>query len=164
VFVLIISQNWTIQNVVEQVCLACGYPSIVARTLPEAETQLAQLGDEAVALIVIDTDVLGEGGADLQCEARRLLQAWAGQYPSLPVMCLGTVLQKYAILAVHFAPVPFVTLPFSSHGLMQTVQPLLREGSPLPPMASIQTRSPNRAPGGRPMHEPPLGASPPDGQ
>lgn len=138
--ILIISHDWTIQNVVEQVGMTCGYPSSVAGTRREAEAKLAQLGPEAVALIVIDAGILGEGGVDLQLEARSLLQTWPGQYPGLPVVFLGTALQKYAILAAHLALVPFVTTPFSPHDLMQTIQPLLPPSNPPPPMSPNATR------------------------
>ncbi len=105
--------------------MTCGYPSIVAATMQEAEDKLAQLGHEAFALVVIDVGVLSEGGADMQREVHRLLQSFTGQCPALPVVFLGTTLQKYAILAAHPTIVPFMTMPFSPHDLMQTIQPLL---------------------------------------
>ncbi len=159
---LIISQDWAIQNVVEQVCMTCGYPSIVVGTVPEAEAKLAQLGDQAFALTIIDTGALGEGGTDTQGEARQLLQTWTGRYPRLPVVFIGTALQKYAILAARPALVPFVTIPFSPHDLMQIVQPLLPEVSQRP-ISPIQTSSPDRSHGGGRLHEPPSDASPPCG-
>ena len=103
----------------------CGYPSIGVRTVQEAERTIAQLGPEAVVLVVIDTNVLGTEGADIQHEAHQFFQTWSGQDYSLPVVFLGDVLQKYAILAARLALVPFVTFPVSPHDLMQTVQPLL---------------------------------------
>jgi DNA-binding NtrC family response regulator len=123
--ILIISRDWTIQNMVEQVSITCGCASIAAASALEAETKLAQLGYGQFALVVIHADVLGEGGADLQMAASHLLQTWAGQYPRLSVMFLGTALQKYAILAARLSLAPFVTAPFSPHDLMQAIQPLL---------------------------------------
>lgn len=163
-FVFIISQDWAIQNVVEQVSLTCGYPSIVVGTVQEAQAKLAELGPEAVVLIVIDTSVLGEEGTDIQRGARHLLQSWSSQYPGLPVVCLGTPLQKYAILAAQPALVPFMTLPMSPHDLMQTVQPLLPQGRGLPPISLSQTRTPDRPLGDGPMQEPPSAAPPPGGR
>lgn len=163
VSMFIISQDWAIQNVVEQVGLTCGYPSIAVGTVQEAEAKLAELGPEAVALIVMDTGVLEEGSADIHLEASRLLQTWSSQYPDLPVVCLGTALQKVAILATQPALVPFVTMPFSPHDLMQTVQPLLPESRGLPPMLLFQTRATDQTLGGGPMREPPSGAPPPGG-
>jgi len=127
--VLIISHAWVIQNMVEQICLTCGYLAIAVRTVQEAEARLVQHGYEVVTLIVIDSSVLGEGGADLQLEASRLLQNRIGPYSDRPIVFLGTVLQKYAILAAYPTPVPFMTMPFSPHDLMQTVQPFLLESS-----------------------------------
>ncbi len=143
--------------------MTCGYPSVVASSVQEAESKLAELGHEGVVLIVIDSDIWGEGGADLQLQARYLLQTWPGQYPGLPVVFLGTALQRYAILAAHPALVPFVTTPFSPHDLMQTLQPLLPQGNRPPPMPPSQPRSTDPNPGGGLLHEPPPGASPPCG-
>ena len=123
--ILIISRNWMIQNMVEQVSITCGCRSIAAASAPEAEAELAQLGYDQFALVVIDANVLGEGGVDLQMAASRLLRTWAGHYPGLSVVFLGTALQKYAILAARLSLAPFVTLPFSPHNLMQAIQPLL---------------------------------------
>jgi hypothetical protein len=138
--ILIICYNWVIRNVVEQVGLTCGYPSIVTRTIQAAEATLAQLGYTRFALIVVDTSILGEASSDVQVEASYLLQTWPGQYPGLPMVFLGTALQKYAIIAAHAALVPFVTTPFSPHDLMQTIQPLLPPSSPSSP-TSPTTRS-----------------------
>ena len=80
---------------------------------------------------------IGEGSADLQVEARYLLQAWPGQYPGLPMVFLGDALQKYAILAARPALVPFVTTPFSPHDLMQAMQPLLPKSCPSSPMSPV---------------------------
>ena len=110
---------------VEQVSITCGCRSIAAASAPEGEAKLTQLGYDQFALAVIDADVLGEGGADLQLAAGRLLQTWAGQYSGLSVVFLGTALQKYAILAARLSLAPFVTAPFSPHDLMQAIQPLL---------------------------------------
>jgi hypothetical protein len=127
--VLIISHAWVIQNMVEQLCLTCGNLAIAVRTMQEAEARLVQHGDEVITLMVIDSSVLGEGGAGLQLEASRLLHNRIGLYSGRPMVFLGTVLQKYAIRAAYPAPVPFVTLPCSPHELMQTVQPFLPESS-----------------------------------
>lgn len=154
--IIIISHDWTIQNVVAQVGMTCGYPSSVAGTRREAEVKLAQLGHETVVLIVIDADILGEDGVDLQLEARSLLQTWPGQYPGLPMVFLGTALQKYVILAAHPALVPFVITPFSPHDLMQTIQPLLPPSNPPSPMSPNSTRPPDQRSGGGFMREPPL--------
>jgi CheY-like chemotaxis protein len=123
--ILIISRNWKIQNMVEQVSITCGCASAAAASAQEAEAKLAQFGYDQFALVVIDADVLGEGGADLQQAASRLLQTGAGRYPGLPMVFLGTTLQKYAILAARLSLAPFVTAPFSPHNLMQALQPLL---------------------------------------
>jgi len=132
--ILIISHDWMIQNMVEQVSLTCGCRSIAAASAREAEAKLAQLGYDRFVLVVLDADVLGEGGADLQMAASRLLQTWAGRYPGLPVVFLGTTLQKYAILAARLSLAPFVTAPFSPHNLMQAIQPLLPQNQRLSPM------------------------------
>ena len=95
--------------------------------LREAQAKLTQLGRGAFARFIIDTDALDQGGAEAQNEARLLSQDWAAQYLDLPVGFLGTVLQKYTILAVYPVLVPFVTAPFSPHDLMQTAQPLFPE-------------------------------------
>jgi hypothetical protein len=137
---IIISHNWIVQNAVEQVGLTCGYPSIATGTIQAAEAALAQLGYTRFVLIVIDTSTLGETSSDIQVEAGYLLKTWPGQYPGLPMVFLGTALQKYAILAAHAALVPFVTTPFSPHDLMQTIQPLLPPSSPSSP-TSPTTRS-----------------------
>ena len=131
--ILIISRDWTIQNMVEQVSITCGCPSIAAGSAQEAEAKLAQFGYDQFALVVMDAHVLGDGGADLQMAASRLLQTWAGQYPGLPVVFLGTALQRYAILAARLSLTPFVTAPFSPHDLMQAIQPLLPSTHYLPP-------------------------------
>lgn len=159
--VFIISQDLAIQNVVEQVSMTCGYPSIVAGSVQEAEAKLTQLGSAALALIVVDTNVLDDRGVDIQPEACHLLQTWASQYPDLPVVFLGTALQKYAILAAQPALVPFVTMPFSPHDLMQTVRPLLPESNHPPPISQTQPRTTNRELGSDLMHEPP--ETPPSG-
>jgi CheY-like chemotaxis protein len=159
--ILIISHDWTIQNVIEQVGMTCGYPSIVVGTVQEAEAKLAQLGHEGFALAVVDTDILGERSADLQLGACYLLETWPVQYPGLPVVFLGTALQRYAILAAHAALVPFVTTPFSPHDLMQTIQPFLPRSNPLPPMSLSEARSTDQRPGGSLIREPPPEALPP---
>jgi CheY-like chemotaxis protein len=123
--ILIISDDLTIQNVVEQVGITCGYLATTAGTVREAEAELSRLGYQQFALIVIDSDVLGEGALELQFEVSALLRVWPGQYPGLPVVFLGTALQKYAVLAAQPALVPFILIPFSPHDLMQTIQPLL---------------------------------------
>jgi hypothetical protein len=138
--ILIICYNWIIQNAIEQIGLTCGYPSIVTRTIQAAETTLTQLGYTRFALIVIDTSILGDASSNLQVEAGYLLQTWPRQYPGLPMVFLGTALQKYAILAAHTPLVPFVTTPFSPYDLMQTIQPLLPPSSPSSP-TSPSTRS-----------------------
>jgi len=135
--------------------MTCGYPSIATQTMPEAEAKLRQLGYEAFALIVIDTGLLGEASADLQSRARHLLQSWSGQYPGLPVVFLGTALQKYAVFAAHLSHVPFVTRPFGPHDLMQTVQPLLPEDCRLPPRSSMPTSTKDRMPGDSLTRKPP---------
>jgi DNA-binding NtrC family response regulator len=137
--ILVISDNLSIQNVIQQVGMACDYPSIVVRTVRAAEAKLARPGHAGVVLIVIDTAVLGEGSADLQVGARYLLQAWPAQYPGLPMVFLGDALQKYAILAARPALVPFVTTPFSPHDLMQAMQPLLPKSGPSSPMSPSET-------------------------
>jgi DNA-binding NtrC family response regulator len=162
--ILIISDDWTIQNVIQQIGMICGYPSTVVGTVQEAEAKLAQTGHGGVALIVIDTAILGEGSADLQVEARALLQAWPGQYPGLPVVFLGDALQKYAILAAHPVLVPFVITPFSPHDLMQTMQPLLPQSCQPSPTSPSETRRTDQRLDGRLMRRPPPKIPPPDGQ
>ncbi|WP_143301648.1 hypothetical protein [Candidatus Entotheonella palauensis] len=143
--------------------MACGYPSLVASTVQEAERKLAELGHERFTLIVIDSNILGDGGADLQLQVRYLLQTWPGRYPRLPIVFLGSALQKYAILAAHPALVSFVTTPFSPHDLMQTIQPLLPPGDPPPSMPPNPPGSPGQSPSSCFMCGPPPGASPPCG-
>ena len=161
--ILIISDNWAIQNVIQQVGMACDYPSIVVRTVQAAEAKLAQTGHAGVVLIVIDTTVLGEGSADLQVEARDLLQAWPEQYPGLPMVFLGDALQKYAILAARPALVPFVTTPFSPHDLMQAMQPLLPKSCQPSPMSPSEARRTDQRLDGRLMHGLPPEVPPPEG-
>ena len=133
--VLIISQNWVIQNVVSQLVITCGYPSIMTGTAQEAEVKLAQPTPETWALIVIDVQVLGEIGAGMSSEALQCLRTWSARCPGLPVVYLGDVLQKYALLAAGPALAPFVTLPVSPHVMMQTLQPLLPNGGQLLPVS-----------------------------
>ena len=161
--ILIISHNWIIQNVVEQVGMTCGYPSIAAATVQEAEAKLAQLGHSRFALIVIDTSILGEGNSDLQVEAGYLLRTWPGQYPGLPMVFIGTALQKYAILASHAKLVPFVTTPFSPHDLMQMIQPLLPPSTHHPPRPTSKTRTIDTRRSGVLWRKPNPGALPPCG-
>jgi CheY-like chemotaxis protein len=142
--ILIISHNWIIQNVVEQVGITCGYVSRTAATVREAEAKLLQLGYTRFVLVVIDTGILGERSLDLQMEAGYLLRTWPGQYPGLPIIFLGTAIQKYAILASHAALVPFVITPFSPHDLMQTIQPLLPPSSQPTPVSPLSPLSPSR--------------------
>ena len=143
--------------------MTCGCPSIVVGTVHEAEAKLRQFGHEAFELMVIDTGVLGEGGVDLQHQARHLLQTWTEQYSGLPVVFLGTALQKYAVLAAHPVLPPFVTTPFSPHDLMQTVQTLLPDSNQPPQIPPLQTRTTDCMPGGGSMPEPPPGTLPPGG-
>ncbi len=155
--VLIISQDWAIQNVVSQLGIICGYPLIMTETVPEAQAKLAQLGSEAWVLIVIDTGVFGEAGTGTQSEVHQLLRTWSVQYLGLPVVCLGNVLQKYTLLADHPACVPFVTLPFSPHDLMQTMQSLLPNGGGLRPIPFPPMRPPKQIPGHHTVQNPPPG-------
>ena len=134
-FVLIISRDWAIQNVVSQLVITCGYLSIMTETIPEAEARLAQPRPETWALIVIDAEVFGEAGAGLSHEALQRLQTWSAPRPGPSVVYLGDVLQKYALLAARPALVPFVTLPVSPHVMMQTLRPLLPNGGELLPVS-----------------------------
>jgi CheY-like chemotaxis protein len=129
--VLIISRDWAIQNVVSQLVITCGYPSIMTETMQEAEAKLVQPRSATWALIVIDAEVFDETGAGLSRGALQRLQTWSAPRPGPPVVYLGDVLQKYALLAARPALVPFVTLPVSPHVLMQTLQPLLPNGGEL---------------------------------
>ena len=135
VFVLIISPDWAIQNMVSQLVITCGYLSTMTETAQEAEAQLAQPRDKTWALMVIDAVIFGDVGAGLSSEALQRLQTWSAQRPGLPVVYLGDLIQKYALLFTRPPLRPFVTLPISPHVLMQTIQPLLPNAGELLPVS-----------------------------
>ena len=133
-FVLIISPDWAIQNMVSQLVITYGYPSTMTETAQEAEAQLAQPRDTTWALIVIDTFIFGDVGAGLSSEALQCLQTWSARHPGLPLVYLGDVIQKYVLLSTRPPLRPFVTRPISPHVLMQTIQPLLPNAGELLPV------------------------------
>jgi DNA-binding NtrC family response regulator len=128
--VFIVSKDQAIRNVLDQVFMINGYTPITAVTVAEAETMQAQRGLGSFALVVIDTDVLGEFEPYQVREAHRLLQDWTTKQPDLRFLFIGTVLQKYALLAAYDTIVPFVTKPLGLDELANTVCALLPSQEP----------------------------------
>ena len=125
--VLLVTQELTIQNLVEQVCLIDGYRVVTAATMEDAPTLTTQSVRETFVLAVIDPIALEASNpqeADRACQQWR---AWTAATVGLPLIILGARPPSDAFPTACTAPSVFLEKPFEPHVFADMMQTLLIE-------------------------------------
>lgn len=148
-YILIISRDRAIRNVVEQVSRVGGYRPVSEEGLADAEAILSQRGPERFALVVTDLRVLSDSDEEALDKLPALLQAWAKPPFTVPCLYLGSLSQKYGTLAAQTAPVPFLTIPFSAYEFGEAMQGLVGADERLKSIVGGQASVPAARPHGR---------------
>ena len=123
--VLLLTTEPTIQNLVEQVCLIDGHPTVTAATVEDAHALTAQGGRDAFSLSVIDTAALGASDQQQQHMARQLWQDWSDAYPRLPLLFVGTMSPNYDFVAHRTDIGGFLEKPFGPYVLADRMRTFL---------------------------------------
>jgi len=121
---LILTKDDGLRNLFEQLFMIRGDTIGIVSNLQGAKTTLEQWVPVTCRLVIIDTAALGTSEVEQQHGACRLLEAWTTQYPMLPVLFLGTILQKYPILAIRTHLVQFIVKPCRLDDLVEALDNL----------------------------------------
>ena len=121
-YVLILTNNNVLLNLLEQVFIVLGDATVMVSTLKAAEATLEHWALATCKLVIIDTAVLGMEETEQTRVACHLLEDWTTTYAMLPFLFLGTLLQKYALLAIRADIMRFVVKPFSLEELVDAIE------------------------------------------
>jgi len=121
----IITNDRAMRNLLEQLFIIYGAKTVIAETGQAAKAIIAQMGLTTFSLIVIDTAALEACELYTHHVACQLLQDWTAEHPDIPVLFIGTGIQKHAILALRADTVMFLVKPFQLH---EVVDELLEAG------------------------------------
>jgi DNA-binding response OmpR family regulator len=130
--VLILTNERAMQNLFEQLFIIYGAKTVIAETGQAAKAIIAQMGLTTFSLIVIDTAALEACELYRQHMACQLLQDWTAEHSDIPLLFIGTVLQKHAILAIRADTVMFLVKPFQLDEVVDAVRALW-PGKKFPP-------------------------------
>ena len=122
--VLLLTREPTVQNLVEQVCHIDGHASAPASSLQDAYALIAQGGQDAFGLAVIDAAALGLGDSQQQL-AHQLWLDWRTAYPGLPVMIVGAQPPNEAVAANRADGGGFLEKPFGPYQLADMMRTFL---------------------------------------
>jgi DNA-binding NtrC family response regulator len=132
---LILTKDDGLRNLFEQLFMIRGDTIVIVSNLQGAKTTLERWAPATCRLVIIDTTTLGTSEVEQQRRACRLLEAWSIRYPMLPVLFLGTILQKYPILAIRFHLVQFIVKPCHLDDLVAALDTLCpRQDLPYSPL------------------------------
>lgn len=121
-YVLIVTNDNVLRNLLEQVCIVLGDETVMVRTLKDAEAILAHWELTTCKLAIVDTAALDVGEFEQKRATCRLLEDWTTTYPMLPFLFLGTLLQKYALLAIRADIMRFIAKPFCLDVLVEAIE------------------------------------------
>lgn len=122
--VLILINEDGLRNLFEQLFMIRGNTIVIVSSLQGANTSLERWAPAICRLFIIDTAALGTYEVEQQYRACRLLEGWRTTHPTLPVLFLGTILQKYPILARRANLVRFIVKPVHLDDLVEAIDHL----------------------------------------
>ncbi len=122
--ILVIANDDTTRNLLEQFFITRDMKVVATRTFPSAENAIDSWGLEPFNLAIIDTAAFGLGELEQKYMACHMLREWSMQYPSLPVLFLGTTSQKRAMLKIRADMIHIVIKPFDLDIFVETINRL----------------------------------------
>lgn len=122
--ILLLTSDQTFQNLVEQLFIIYGVRTLTAATVEEAEALIMQAGFAVLGLVIIDTAVLGPDELQQQQMSCQLLRDWTARYAGLPLLVVGSVLQRASLLPGYTDVVQFLAKPFRLHELVNATRRL----------------------------------------
>lgn len=132
---LILTNDNGLRNLFEQLFIIRGDTIVIVRNLQGAKTTLERWAPATCRLVIIDTAALGTSEVEQQHGASCLLEVWSTRYPMMPVLLLGTILQKYPILAIRTHLVQFIVKPCHVDDLVEALDTLCpRQDLPYSPL------------------------------
>lgn len=130
-FVLLLTDDQTLRNLIEQLFIIYGIKTLTAATAEEGETLIVQIGLAGLGLAIIDTAVFGTDELQQQQRSYELLRAWTVKYLGLPCLVVGSILQRASILPEYTDIVQFLVKPFRLDELAGVVRGLWAGKKPL---------------------------------
>ena len=121
-YVCIVTHDNGLRNLLEQIFIIRGDPIVIVRTLQDAEIAIERWDSATCRLVIIDTAALGRCETEQKHTACRILEDWTTTYPTLPFVFLGTLLQKYALLAIRADIMRFIVKPFRLDDLIDAIE------------------------------------------
>jgi len=122
--VLLLTQEPSIQNLIEQVCRVDGHATVAASTLQDVYALMAQYGGDAFSLAVVDTAALGMGDAE-QRLGHQLWSDWRTAYPGVPLMLVGAPPPSAAVPTNPSDIGGFLAKPFGPYQLANMMRTFL---------------------------------------
>lgn len=134
-FILLLTDDRQLRNLIEQLFIIDGVKTLTATTVDDVDTLLGHGGRAGLGLVIIDTAVFGTDDLQQQQWCRLLLRQWTRKYLGLPYLVIGSVLQKASILSEHTDLVQFLVKPFRLTEFVRVVCKLWTASTPLTGMA-----------------------------
>ncbi len=120
--VLAITHNPTMMSLLESVCIAHDVQVETSVLIPEDKDFNLGIEQSDCGLVVVDLEVLSACQWRQKYLGCRLLRQLTEAYPGLPLLFIGTVSQKHAILAIRADTVWFLTQPINWKDLAHIVE------------------------------------------
>jgi DNA-binding NtrC family response regulator len=130
--VIMVSRDTEIQRLLLRLLAARHAAMVTVTTAEAAEAIIVRQDLSRIELVIIDTAALIEDNRRQQATACQLLRDWTRMWPTLPLLFIGTSLQRHALLAIRADTVDFVAKPVTSGMLRSTLGRFIRR--PMSPM------------------------------
>ncbi|MDH3601593.1 MAG: hypothetical protein OEU26_18425 [Candidatus Tectomicrobia bacterium] len=144
--VLLLTHEPTLKTLLETVCMTHGVQMVAAALQPEREDLSLGVELTAFGLVVVDLAVFGASEWRQKRLGCRWLRTWTETYPTFPLLFIGTVSQKRALLSIRADTVRFLTRPITLYELGHAVEAFHwgkpRRPHPLPLMVDTVEQEP----------------------